>query len=307
MIEAWHSSEYACGTAAISLDEAVERFIRDRAISACTAATIACYRSQLTPLLKFAKKHRITKMQEDDLREFLLFRSRVSQATLYAATVRIKTFFTWCASQNIYPDIGARIRKPRQASKVINALSIDEVRAMLALCTENGYVGRRDEAFVRFLIDTGARVSEALDLEMERLDLDAGRALLNGKGRKQRIVFFGQRTKKALMRFILWRKKQKIVSSTFFMNHDGSAMNRRHACQTITRLGKRANIRDKRCSPHTLRHTSALLFLRRGGDGLSLQRLLGHTTLAMTNRYLASVSVDDLEAAHRKACPGDAI
>ena len=84
-------------------------------------------------------------------------------------------------------------------------------------------------------------------------------------------------------------------------------MNRRHAHQTIARLGKRANIREKRCSPHTLRHTAAVLFLRRGGDALSLQRLLGHTTLAMTTHYVASASLDDVEAAHRRASPGDAV
>lgn len=178
---------------------------------------------------------------------------------------------------------------------------------MLALCKSNGYVGRRDEAFIRFLLDTGARVSEALDLTLDRLHLDAGRALLNGKGQKQRYVFFGPKTTRALLRYIAAREKKRLRSSVAFVNHDGTSMNRRHACQTITRLGRRANIRNKRCSPHTLRHTSALLFLRRGGDALSLQRLLGHTTLAMTNRYLGSVSVDDLENDHRRASPGDAI
>ena len=103
--------------------------------------------------------------------------------------MRIKTSFRWCAEQDVRPDLAARIRKPKQGAKVINALSIDDIRSMLSLCKSNGYIGRRDEAFMRFLIDTGARVSEALDLTIDRLDLDGGRALLNGKGQKQRYAF----------------------------------------------------------------------------------------------------------------------
>jgi site-specific recombinase XerD len=291
------------------LDAAAKMFVLDRRIAGCTTATVEAYQSQLSPLVRWREERGIplSRLREEHVREFLLFRQQVSQATLHAATVRLKTFFKWCAEQGLCDDLAVRIRKPKQETKVINALSVEEVRSMLALCKSNGYVGRRDEALIRFLLDTGARVSEALDLTADRLHLDAGRALLNGKGQKQRYVFFGPKTTRALLRYLAARDKKRLRSSVLFVNHDGTAMNRRHACQTITRLARRANIRDKRCSPHTLRHSSALLFLRRGGDALSLQRLLGHTTLAMTNRYLGSISVDDLENEHRRASPGDVV
>lgn len=291
------------------LDAAVKMFTLDRRIAGCTTATVEAYESQLAPLVRWADERKLDlkTLREEHVREFLLFRQQVSQATLHAATVRLKTFFKWCAVQGLCDDLSARIRKPKQETKVINALSVEEIRSMLALCKSNGFVGRRDEAFVRFLLDTGARVSEALDLTMERLHLDVGRALLNGKGQKQRYVFFGPKTTRALLRYFAVRDKKRLRSTMVFVNQDGTAMNRRHACQTVSRLGRRANIQDKRCSPHTLRHSSALLFLRRGGDSLSLQRLLGHTTLAMTNRYLGCVSVDDLENEHRKASPGDIV
>lgn len=160
---------------------------------------------------------------------------------------------------------------------------------------------------MRFLIDTAARISEALDLTAERLQIDSGRALLNGKGGKQRYVFFGPKTAKALLRYLASCESRSFRLRYVFVNRDGAPMNRRHAHQTIARLGNRRNIGEKRCSPHTLRHTSALFFLRRGGDALSLQRLLGHSTLAMTNRYVASTTVDDLEAAHRRATPGESL
>ena len=179
---------------------------------------------------------------------------------------------------------------------------------MLSLCRGNGFVSRRDEALIRFLLDTAARISEPLDLTTDRLELDAGRALVNGKGCKERYVFFGARTARALARYVAWHERKSFRTGAVFVNRSGTPMNRRHAHQTIARLGRRANIREKRCSPHTLRHTAALLFLRRGGDALSLQRLLGHATLAMTTSLRRRARpLTSVEAAHRRASPGDAL
>ena len=291
------------------LDYAVKMFLLDRQIAGCTQATIDAYQAQLKPFLKWIEDASLplNSLTDREVREFLLHRQRVSQATLHAATVRLKTFFKWSADQGLCADLTAKVRKPKLESKVISALTPEEIKSMLALCKSNGYTGKRDEALIRFLLDTGARISEALDLMGDRLNLDTGRALLNGKGQKQRYVFFGPKTTRALLRYVAARDKLSLRSAVVFVNRDGTPMNRRHACQTITRLGRRANITDKRCSPHTLRHSSALLFLRRGGDSLSLQRLLGHTTLFMTNRYLGSITVDDLEQEHRRASPGDAV
>lgn len=292
-----------------TLDSAVRDFILDRQIGGCATASIEAYQAQLEPLGKWAANRGLVlpSLTEDHLRQFLLTRGEVGKATLHSATVRIKTFFKWCAKREICSDLAASLRKPRQAHTVISALSVRELQAMLSLCRGNSFVSRRDEALIRFLVDTAARVSEALELTIERLELDTGKALLNGKGDRQRFVFFGPKTARSLTRYLSVCETQRFRSNAVFVNRDGTPMNRRHAHQTIARLGRRANVREKRCSPHTLRHTSALFFQRGGGDALSLQRLLGHTTLAMTNRYVSSVTVDDLEAAHRRASPGDVV
>lgn len=292
-----------------TLDSAVRDFILDRQIGGCTKASIEAYRFQLEPLVEWATNRvlALPLLTEEHVRQFLLARGEVGKATLHSATVRIKTFFKWCAEREICNDLAASLRKPRQAHTVISALSVNELQAILSQCRGNGFVSRRDDALIRFLVDTAARVSEALDLTTERLDVNSGKALLNGKGDRQRYVFFGPKTARALTRYLSACEKRRFRSNAVFVNRDGTPMNRRHAHQTVARLGRRANVREKRCSPHTLRHTSALLYLRRGGDALSLQRLLGHSTLAMTNRYVSSTTVDDLEAAHRRASPGDAL
>lgn len=129
------------------LKSAVKMFVLDRRIAGCTSATIEVYQAQLSPLIRWTGERQIplVRLREEHVREFLLFRQQVSQATLHAATIRLKTFFKWCLEQGLCDDLTARIRKPKQETKVINALSVEEVRSMLALCKSNGYVGRRDD------------------------------------------------------------------------------------------------------------------------------------------------------------------
>lgn len=104
-------------------------FLLDRRIAGCTPATIEAYQSQLAPLVRWTDERKVTlrSLCEEHVREFLLLRQQVSQATLHAATVRLKTFFKWCAEQGLCSDLTARIRKPKQETKVINALSVDEI------------------------------------------------------------------------------------------------------------------------------------------------------------------------------------
>jgi len=200
------------------LESAIKMFLLDRRITGCTEATIATCSAQLTPLLKWAEAKSITlgTLREEHVRDFLLFRQRVSQATLHAAAVRLKTFFKWSAQQGTCSDLTAKLRKPRLEQKVISALSADEIRSMLAFCKSNGFIGRRDEALIRFLTDTGTRISEGLDLAQDRLHLDSGRALLNGKGQKQRYVFFGPKTTRGLLRYFVADQALKIVAEGNF-------------------------------------------------------------------------------------------
>ena len=190
-----------------TLDSAVQDFILDRQIGGCTTASIEAYRFQLDPLTTWATDRGIVlpSLTEEHLRQFLLVRGEVGKATLHSATVRLKTFFKWCADREICNDLAASLRKPRPAHTVISALSVNELHAMLSLCRGNSFVNRRDEALIRFLVDTAARVSEALDLTIERIDVNSGKALLNGKGDKQRYVFFGPKTARAVTRYLAIR------------------------------------------------------------------------------------------------------
>ena len=290
------------------LAEAAAAFLLERRIAGVTTATTTCYTYQLAPFVAWCERHALDlpDLSVEDIRRYLADRQKVSQNALCEATIRLRTFFRWCATEGLSEDLAARIRHPKREQKVVPALTVGQVRAMLALCTPTAFVGRRDEALIRLLVDTGLRIGEALDLTLERLDLEGGSALVRGKGQKQRVVPIGPRTHKALLRYLPARAKVAIGTDVLFVGTNGRAMNRRHAHQQMKRLAERAGVEGVRVSPHVLRHTCGKMFLQRGGDPFALQALLGHTTLTMTRRYVALANTD-VSDAHRKASPGDII
>lgn len=165
---------------------------------------------------------------------------------------------------------------------------------------------RRDEAIVLFLLDSGARASEACSLRVKDLDLGNRRCTVLGKGNKHRTVCFGAATTKALWAYL--KEEPREPDSPLFLADRGEraaeALTRSGLLQFVERLGKAARIQGVRCSPHTFRHTMAVEYLRAGGNVFSLKELLGHTTLAMTNRYVALAQAD-IEAQHRQFSPVD--
>jgi site-specific recombinase XerD len=160
---------------------------------------------------------------------------------------------------------------------------------------------RRDEAILLFLFDTGARASEFCGLKMSDLDLSAHRATVLGKGRKTRLLFFGRVTAKAIWQYL--RETPRESHEALFRPdrgcHAGERFSPAGLLHFFKRLGKAAGIHSVRCSPHTARHTFAVTFLRNGGNVFTLQQMPGHTSLAMTRRYVVLAEAD-MEAQHRE-------
>ena len=126
-------------------------------------------------------------------------------------------------------------------------------------------------------------LAASTSLEASRVDWLNCTAAVMGKGRKERSVPFSAKTGQALLEYAQARSKAKVRDGQFF-------------------LGKAASIEGVRMSPHTLRHTFAVLYIRNGGDSFSLQEILGHSTLGMTKRYVNLASRDVAEQ-HKKFSP----
>jgi site-specific recombinase XerD len=152
------------------------------------------------------------------------------------------------------------------------------------------------------MLDSGIRVAELVNLVLDDINLDTGSIIIRkGKGNKQRIVRVGTKAQKALWQYVnLYHRGD---TKSLFTDPSGVSLGVGGVELMVRRLGKKCGLKEVHV--HRLRHTFAISFLRAGGDVFSLQYLLGHSTLAMTQRYLQSLNADDAAKAHKRCSPLD--
>jgi site-specific recombinase XerD len=216
----------------------------------------------------------------------------------------LRTFFRFLVKEEVIETSPLESMAPPVARKdQVQPFTHEQIEAHLAAARRSRHP-RRDEAIVLFLLDTGCRASELCGLKMKDLDLHGYRCTVLGKGNKTRTLRFSRDTRKALYSYL--REEEREDAEPVFTadrgKRAGEPLTRSGLLQLIERLGKAARIEACRCSPHTFRHTFAVEFLRAGGNVFTLKELLGHTTLAMVNRYVALADAD-IENQHRQFSP----
>ncbi|HEX5324856.1 MAG TPA: tyrosine-type recombinase/integrase [Capsulimonadaceae bacterium] len=226
--------------------------------------------------------------------------------TVHTYYSHLRTFFRWLVSEGIIERSPVEaIAPPIARTDQILPFSEPQVASLLQ-AAKRSHHARRDEAIVLMLLDTGMRASELCTLRFTDLDMQTKRCTVLGKGNKHRSVYFGRTTAKALWQYLRLEDRDSI--DPLFLSDRGhgagEALTRSGLLQLIRRLGKAASIDAARCSPHTFRHTFAVTFLRNGGNVFTLMQLLGHTSLTMTNRYVALAQAD-MENQHRLCSPVD--
>ena len=223
----------------------------------------------------------------------------------YLRSLRI--FFSWLVSESlIETNPFDRVKIPRPPRKVIPAFSDSQIRQLLGVLDTRTAEGYRDYTIILTLLDTGLRVSELCNLKLGNLWLDEGMLKVLGKGNKERLIPIGKQVQRLLWRYInRCRPEPAMAKYNFlFLTREGKPLTKDRAEKIMTYYGRKAGIEGVRCSPHTLRHSAAVRFLRNGGDVFSLQRMLGHASLEMTRRYCELADID-VKRAHMTASPVD--
>jgi integrase/recombinase XerD len=205
----------------------------------------------------------------------------------------------------ILDNITADFEMPRVPKTIVQTLSDDQLRTLLVAPDARRWVGIRDRAILLTFLDTLIRVSELVGINSEDVDLAERTVRVMGKGRKERELPLGKAATQVLARY---RRALEDLQAgdPFFISRTGRRMLRRDVWDLVARYGQRAGIQGVRCSPHTLRHTGAKRFILAGGDVFTLQKLLGHTSLAMVRRYVELADVD-VKAQHQRFSPADSL
>lgn len=224
--------------------------------------------------------------------------------------------WSWGVAEGFVPaNIVRTIAPPDPKAPVVETLTKEEVDALLAACERgNTWKTRQltaserptaDRAIILTLLDTGLRASELCGMKVGDVNMTANSIKVLGKGQKERLVYFGKRTSKALWKLLTPRlKDSKPEHLVFTVGPDDDL--RPMTCDVLRRLlvriGERAKVAN--VYPHRFRHTFAITYLRNQGDLFTLQDLLGHSDIAMVRRY-ARIAQTDCAKAHQKASPVD--
>jgi integrase/recombinase XerD len=203
-------------------------------------------------------------------------------------------------------DPAAAVRPPRPPQRLPHALPVDDVLAMLEAAGFDGTPkAMRDRALLEFLYGTGARVSEAVGLDVDDLDAESKAVMLHGKGGKDRVVPIGSFALDALGAY-LTRGRPALVGSgsgraALFLNLRGGRLSRQAAWTLLREVAERAGVRAQ-VSPHSLRHSFATHLLDGGADVRVVQELLGHASVTTTQIYTL-VTVDRLREVYAESHP----
>jgi integrase/recombinase XerD len=190
------------------------------------------------------------------------------------------------------------IETPKQGDPLPKALSVDEVIGLLESPDPTTLKGRRDTALLEFLYGTGARVSEAVALDVTGVDLEDRVAIVTGKGARQRMVPLGAHAVNAIA---AWLPDRSMVVSRrqsgdpLFTSVRGRRLSRQAVFNVVREAALTSGIPTEKVSPHVLRHSAATHMVERGADLRTVQELLGHATISTTQVYTRVSSTHLLE------------
>lgn len=202
----------------------------------------------------------------------------------------LRAFFNWAYKEGYtHERLLARFHPHKIPFVLVEPLTDRELEAVLAAARFK----RRDNAIVCLLLDTGLRAFELCGLRAVDANLDEDWVKVMGKGAKERIVPFGKRARRALLTYVLNERPDGIASDFLFLGHEGRKIRPDTVRQIMDRLKRRSGV--TRLHAHLLRHTFATRFLLAGGSALLLKQLLGHSSLAMVDRYVHLTSMRAVE------------
>ncbi len=277
--------------------ELQERFIQERVyLKGVSSATVAWYRDSFK-----AFEGALSSKAEIVARIAALRQRGCKNVSINTWLRCVNAYFAWREKE--VGEVHLHIPRLAETQKVLRTLGVEDISKLLGYRPQSRNM-RRAHLLIVLCLDTGLRLSEALNLRWKDVDFPNLLLRIGGKGDRERLVPMSFEGRKRL--FGARPGVTPVNPSTgtpeatrhVFITRTGTAVSIRNAQRDVARVARNLNINGVRFSPHTLRHTFAVNYLRAGGNVLYLQRILGHSTLDMTNHYCRSLGVEDLQKVH---------
>lgn len=238
-----------------------------------------------------------------------LHRANLSNRSIARHLSTLRSFFRWACREGYLERNPAKgLPSPRTPRSLPRALTLPDTTALLESEDDDGFP-ERERALFELLYATGLRVSEAAALDVDDVDLTTRMLKAQGKGRKERIVPFGEEAEEALRAYMPARGARRgrtprlptDSSEPLFVNARGGRLTTRSMARALKRRLRAAGLPEE-ISPHALRHTFATHLLQAGADLRAIQELLGHASLSTTQKY-THLDAARLKDVYRRAHP----
>jgi len=304
------------------MDEAIRAFVTFLEVERnASLETLRNYRSDLRQLSLFLRQSakppqplRIDQVTPEHIRSFLHWLDRKGEkaSSLARKLACVRSFYRFHLREgSIDTNPAEYISSPKLSKPLPRVLTKDDANALMGFPAGDSTLSLRDRALLETLYSTGARVSEAVGLNMGDLNESDGLVHLRGKGGKERIVPIG-----AIAVQTIWAYRASLnptpvkrpLSAPVFLNRRGGRLTSRSVARIVSRYSRR--LAAGAVSPHALRHSYATHLLDEGADLRSIQEMLGHASLHTTQKY-THLAADQLLAvydrAHPRAQPASAV
>jgi len=312
----------------MKIDEAIKGYILDCKVRGRSHRTIEWYEQKLRFFARWLDEEEeinsLDKVTIAHLRSFVLHIQseqigrrainrdggnpiQVSPLTVKGYVQVIKGFFNWCQNEDLISHNPAqRLKLPAVPDYMIPTFSPEHLKAMLEACDLSTTLGYRDYTLMLVLLETGIRVSELCGLRIQDVHDDYIRVV--GKGNKEREVGISPDVGKLLWKYIHhYRKPANEQDACVFVNRYGQPLTPNGVEQLLIEVKRRAGIEGVRVSAHTFRHTFARMYLEQGGEIYKLSRLMGHSSVEVTEEYLKDFKVRAARQEHDKFSPVGAL
>lgn len=275
-------------------------FMAERGLA---ANTISSYSSDILQLLDTSKK-KATAITANDIRSFIAHRMfEVSASTARRQLVSLKTFFSYLLDESLIDaDPSSLIAPVKARQRIVLPPSQQEIETMLEGIELTAH-GLRDRAMILTLYGSGLRVSELTHLRIPDLDFERGLMLVRmGKGKKDRIAPMNEAQGQAIREWLASRHliAREDSGDLLFIGPHHEPLTRQRVCQIVWDIAHRTI--GKKVSPHKLRHAFCTDMVNGGCDVRVAQVMLGHASLATTQRYLHT-TIEDLQREYMKFHP----
>lgn len=293
-----------------SIEPHVRAYLRQLAIErGLSVNTIEAYRRDLARYSEWVGPIAVADISREQVSGFLASllsgQAPLSKSSAARTLSAVRGLHRFLLAEGVIPvDVTADVTPPKLPSSLPKAISIAQMEAVLASTDGDEHQQLRDKALLELLYATGARISEAVALNVDDV-LDGEVVRLFGKGGKQRIVPVGSFARAAIDAYLV--RVRPVFSArgkatpALFLGSRGQRMSRQNAWLIIQAAAERAQL-DVQISPHTFRHSFATHLLAGGADVRVVQELLGHASVSTTQIYTL-VTADSLRDMYSTAHP----